>query len=98
MNVRSLVVVLAAAVVQAQGAPGGRTFDLIIRRGTVLDGTGAARYRADVGISGPSIAAIGDLSKAAAPIDIDASGLFVAPGFINLHSHDVGSASRRKRR
>jgi N-acyl-D-aspartate/D-glutamate deacylase/CubicO group peptidase (beta-lactamase class C family) len=62
-------------------------FDLIIRGGTLLDGTGAPRYKADVAIAGGSIARVGDLGDARAEREIDARGLFVAPGFINIHSH-----------
>lgn len=62
-------------------------YDAIIRNGMVFDGAGRTRFKADVGIVGGRIARVGDLSSAAAPIDLDATGLFVAPGFINLHSH-----------
>ena len=54
-----------------------------------MDGTGLGRYTADIGIAGGRIAAIGDLKASSASLDIDAAGLFVAPGFINLHSHAV---------
>jgi N-acyl-D-amino-acid deacylase len=53
----------------------------------VFDGTGAAGYRADVAIAGGHIAAIGDLANGRADIDLDVKGLYVTPGFINLHSH-----------
>jgi N-acyl-D-amino-acid deacylase len=59
-------------------------FDMVIRNGFVIDGTGSARRRADVGIRGDSIAAIGDLSGAEAGTSIDARGEVVAPGFIDL--------------
>lgn len=59
-------------------------FDLLIRGGEVLDGTGAPRRRADVGIRGDTIVEIGDLSKANAKTTLDASGQVVAPGFIDL--------------
>ena len=59
-------------------------FDLVVRGGEVLDGTGAPRVRADVGIRGDSIAAIGDLSKSTAKATLDAAGKVVAPGFIDL--------------
>jgi len=63
------------------------SFDLIIQGGTVVDGTGAAAYRADIGIRGEKIAAIGDLSAAEASRRIDASGKIIAPGFIDVHVH-----------
>lgn len=62
-------------------------YDIIIRNGTVLDGTGAPRYRADVGICGEQIAAIGDLKDAQARREIDAAGKFVTPGFVDCHTH-----------
>lgn len=61
-------------------------FDLIIRGGTVIDGTGAKRVRADIGIRQGHIAEIGDLAGATGST-IDAKGLIVAPGFINIHDH-----------
>jgi N-acyl-D-amino-acid deacylase len=61
--------------------------DLIIASGTVVDGTGSAGVAADVGIRGGRIAAIGDLSRAVAERRIDAAGLTVAPGFIDIHNH-----------
>jgi N-acyl-D-amino-acid deacylase len=63
-------------------------FDLILRGGTVIDGTRAPRFVADVGISGGRIAALGDLSKATAGEVIAARGNIVAPGFIDSHTHD----------
>ncbi|HZO89968.1 MAG TPA: D-aminoacylase [Chthonomonadaceae bacterium] len=75
-------------------------FDMLIRGGTVLDGTGAEAYRADVGIVGERIAAVGDLSQAKAGRVLEAAGLRVAPGFIDIHTHsdisvtyDPGQAS-----
>ena len=61
-------------------------FDVVIRGGTVVDGTGAPGRAADVGIEGGRIAAIGDLSAAQAP-SIDAAGKVVAPGFVDVHTH-----------
>jgi N-acyl-D-amino-acid deacylase len=78
-------IVLSVAAVIAQ-SPAAR-YDVVVRHGIVVDGTGAPRYRADVAIAGGSIARIGDLAWARADVDIDATGLFVAPGFINIHSH-----------
>ena len=59
------------------------TFDLIIRSGRVVDGTGTAAKAADVGVTGDRITAIDDLSGASAAREIDASGCVVAPGFID---------------
>jgi len=78
---------LAVSVVASLIAQPASRFDIIIRGGTVIDGTGGAPFRADVAVVGKHIARIGDLSKADAPTVIDASGLYVTPGFINLHSH-----------
>ena len=75
---------LPLAIGSQQGAP---TYDLILRGGTVVDGTGAARRRADVAINGAYIASVGDLSRAKGRDEIDVRGLFVAPGFLNIHSH-----------
>ncbi len=62
-------------------------YDLILRGGTVIDGTGAPRRRADVAIVRGHIARIGNLSGVRARTELDVRGLFVAPGFINIHSH-----------
>ena len=69
-------------------------FDLLIRGGTVIDGTGAPGRLADVGVLGDRILAIGDLSRidgeGAARV-LDADGLVVTPGFIDPHGHSDGS-------
>ncbi|MBL0170492.1 MAG: amidohydrolase family protein [Gemmatimonadaceae bacterium] len=100
-SILSIVIIrrlLTAVCVAAAVAPAGRaaaqpatTYDLILRGGTVVDGTGAPRFRADVAITRGHIARVGDLSRATARTDIDVRGLFVAPGFINIHSHAVPS-------
>ncbi len=80
------LVAAAAAVVRAQ-QPAAPPFDLIIRGGTVIDGTGAPGVRADVGVVRGVIREVGDLSGQPAARVIEARGLFVTPGFINIHSH-----------
>jgi N-acyl-D-amino-acid deacylase len=74
----------APALSAASPAAAGRTFDVVIANGRVVDGTGAPWFRADVGIRGDRIAAMGDLSSARALARIDAAGQVVAPGFIDL--------------
>jgi N-acyl-D-amino-acid deacylase len=61
-------------------------FDVIIRNGTVYDGAGGNPFNGDIGVRGDRIAALGDLRDAKAPTVIDARGLAVAPGFINMLS------------
>src|SRR5207248_3042516 len=62
-------------------------FDVRILNGDIIDGTGAARRRADLGIRGDTIVKIGDLSRATSKITIDASHQVVTPGFIDLLGH-----------
>ena len=69
-------------------------FDLLLRGGNVIDGTGAPGRRADVGVSGDRIMAVGDLGTVGAgevALDMDVSGMVVAPGFIDPHGHSDGS-------
>ena len=67
----------------ARQAPGS-AYDIVIRNGTVVDGTGKPGVRADVGVRGDTIAAVGDLGNVSARTEIDATNLVVAPGFIDL--------------
>ena len=62
-------------------------FDLIIKNGTVVDGTGCEGYGSDVGIQGDKISSIGNLDGVDSHKELDAEGLVVAPGFIDIHSH-----------
>ncbi|MDH5454883.1 MAG: D-aminoacylase [Gammaproteobacteria bacterium] len=79
--------VLAAILFAACGSPQPpEHFDVIIRGGDVYDGLGGAPVKADVALTGERIAKIGDLSSATAGKDIDATGLAVSPGFINMLS------------
>lgn len=87
-----LLVAGVATALAPQGQPAA--FDLVIQGGTIVDGSGGRRYRADVGVIDGRIAAIGNLSSRRAASTIDASGLFVTPGFINLHSHATPAGLR----
>lgn len=85
---RSLLSVLLSLtlLISAAGAAQDR-FDILIRDGRVIDGTGTPWYNADVGIIGDRIVRVGDLSDATASQVINARGLTVAPGFIDPHTH-----------
>ena len=61
--------------------------DIVVRGGTVVDGTGSPGIRADIGITGDQITAIGDLTNAENRSTLDATDMVVAPGFIDIHSH-----------
>ncbi len=63
-------------------------YDLLIRNATVVDGTRAPRYEADIAVSGGKIAAIGRMDGEKGDVEIDASGRVAAPGFIDSHTHD----------
>jgi N-acyl-D-amino-acid deacylase len=84
--------ILVCGDLAAQGAGGTpardrQTYDVVIRGGRVLDGSGNPWFAGDVGIRGDRIVAVGDLGGATAGRVIDATGLYVAPGFIDVHSH-----------
>jgi N-acyl-D-amino-acid deacylase len=86
MDMRILVTTMAAflaAVAATAGDPSTR-YDVVFAGGRVVDGTGAPWFRADVGIVGDRIAAVGDLRDAQTARRIDATGLVVAPGFIDM--------------
>ena len=69
-----------------------KAFDLVIRGGTVADGTGATAYEADVGVKDGLIAAVGRIAGAGAE-EIDARGQLVTPGFVDIHTHYDGQAT-----
>jgi N-acyl-D-aspartate/D-glutamate deacylase len=86
LSVTCLVTPLLAVAI-----PVASPYDVIVRGGTVYDGSGGPGRRADVGIRGDRITAIGDLSKAQGRTVLDAKGLAVAPGFINMLSWSTDS-------
>src|SRR5688500_2459215 len=79
---------IASCIAACARAP---EYDVVIRHGTVYDGTGAAAKVEDLGIEGDRVAARGDLSGARGREEFDATGLAVAPGFINMLSHSETS-------
>src|SRR4030095_1575727 len=81
-----VTIVFAMFAKDPSPSPGAVDFDVIIRGGTVFDGNGAEPKHADVGIRGDRIAGIGGFRTAKAKTVIDATGLAVAPGFINMLS------------
>src|SRR6476646_8347689 len=81
---RLVVVLVAAACVSVTLSAQAPPYDLIIRHGHIIDGTGSPWYAGDLGIRGGRIAAIGRLGGAAARQTVDAAGLVVAPGFIDM--------------
>ena len=80
---------LALLLLSLASAPGA-DYDLIIRNARVLDGAGNPWMRADVAVAAGRIAAIGQLGSATANQTVDAKGLTLAPGFIDIHSHGRG--------
>src|SRR6266566_1465871 len=82
-----------SSLIFAQGQPVAKSteFDVLIKNGTIYDGTGAEPKHADVAIRGDRIAGVGDFKTAKAKTIIDANGLAVAPGFINMLSWSVAS-------
>ena len=78
---------LTAALLIAPATVTAQNYDIIIRNGRVLDGTGNPWFRADIAINGDRIVRIGRMPGATAQREIDATGMYVSPGFIDLHSH-----------
>jgi N-acyl-D-amino-acid deacylase len=94
----SLVLALLLGLAAGAGARGWQpptAYDLLIRNGRVLDGTGNPWFPADVAVKDGRIVAVGELGAAPATTVIDATGKYVTPGFIDIHSHaDDGSSPR----
>jgi N-acyl-D-amino-acid deacylase len=91
IKLTALFLVVLLSPISLPGRPTPQTFDVLIKDGTVYDGTGAAPIKADVAIKGDRIVAIGNLKNATADTVIDARGLAVAPGFINMLSWSITS-------
>lgn len=81
-----ILLVTLSGCASPAATPQPLTFDVVIRGGTVYDGTGAEGRRVDIAIKGDRIAQVGDLAAASAATTVDASGSAVAPGFINMLS------------
>ncbi len=94
----TLGVVYAFFGLSASKASGQDSYDVLITNGRVLDGMGNPWVRVDIGLRGDRIVALGELSGADAETVIDAQGLFVAPGFIDVHSHAAEGLSRAELR
>jgi N-acyl-D-amino-acid deacylase len=91
---KTKLTILIVALLLLSGTPARPrpvVYDVLIKNGTVFDGTGGAPRKADVAIQGDRIVAIGDLKNAEAKTVVDARGLAVAPGFINMLSWSVNS-------
>ena len=86
MRILKVALFLMVLVLPAR-AVAQEPYDLVIRNGRVLDGTGTAWYRADVAIRGARIVAVGRVGDAPTQRVIDAEGRYVTPGFIDAHSH-----------
>ena len=85
-----LIVFLGVLVVDSQATPQDKDqppYDLVIRNGKIVDGTGNPWYHGDLAVKGAKIAAMGKIAAGAGTKEIDAKGLIVAPGFVDIHSH-----------
>ncbi len=87
----SSLVLLTSCRPQPSSAEQGKLYEVVIRGGTIYDGSGRAPIVADLAIDGDRIAAVGSLTRDRGQREIDARGLAVAPGFINMLSHAVES-------
>src|ERR1700719_138050 len=72
-----------------------RPCDVVLRNGTVIDGSGRPAFAADVAIEGDRLLRVGDVGRVQAVREIDVTGLVVAPGFIDVHTHDDAAVIAR---
>lgn len=83
-SIGSALAVLASLLLAGTSAAAGESYDVLLHHGRIVDGTGNPWFEADLAIRGDRIAAIGDLKDARASLSLDAHGLVVAPGFIDM--------------
>lgn len=84
---RAVFVLLLFVIFLSSACDPTQEYDFIFRNGTIVDGTGKAAYVGDVAIDGETIMAVGKLKRAIGKEELDITGLVIAPGFINIHSH-----------
>ena len=86
-----LIAILSSALIPF--AATAQRYDVLLRGGTIIDGTGRPPYRADVAVRDGKVLAIGRLPRdAKAATTLDVTGLMVTPGFVNIHSHAESNA------
>ena len=84
---KAYILVLPLMLLIIFSCTSAKRFDVVLKNGTVVDGTGSPWYRADIGIRGDRIAHIGKIHENQGKQVINARGLIVAPGFIDIHTH-----------
>jgi|TARA_R100000501_G_scaffold17919_4_gene35068 N-acyl-D-aspartate/D-glutamate deacylase len=87
VSIRAVAAAAFGAVALLPTGVAAQAYDTVISNGTIVDGSGAAAYQGDVAIKDSYIVAVGDIDEANAANVIDARGMMVTPGFVNIHSH-----------
>lgn len=87
LSIFTVFIVIAAVSFYVCSGNSKRTFDILITNGKIIDGSGSSWFEGDIGIRSDVIVEIGDLSGKTASQTIDAKGMVIAPGFIDLHTH-----------